>query len=63
MSVYGQQFSNEAWSDFAPLIEWPTRRMARLDPTKPIMIAEWGVGEFPESGNKAEMDPQMRLRS
>lgn len=54
MSVYGQQFSDEAWSDFAPLIEWPYQEMARLDPTKPIMIAEWGVGEFPESGNKAE---------
>jgi beta-mannanase len=55
LSVYGQQFSDEsAWSAFAPLIEWPYREMAAVDRTKPIMITEWGVGEFPGSGNKAE---------
>ena len=28
--------------------------MSGLDPNKPIMIAEWGTGEFPKSGNKSE---------
>src|SRR5438067_11101061 len=28
--------------------------MSGVDPNKPIMIAEWGTGEFPHSGNKAE---------
>jgi hypothetical protein len=28
--------------------------MAAIDPTKPIMIAEWAAGEFPNSGDKAE---------
>ncbi|HEY1581893.1 MAG TPA: glycosyl hydrolase [Chthoniobacterales bacterium] len=54
LSVYGQQFSEEPWVDFPPLIEWPYEEMARVDRTKPIMIAEWGVGEFPNSGDKAE---------
>ena len=53
MSVYGQQFPDDAWVDFLPLIEWPYKEMAGIDATKPIMITEWGAGEFPESGNKA----------
>ena len=28
--------------------------MSRLDPNKPIMIAEWATGEFPHGGNKGE---------
>ena len=54
LSVYGQQFAGESWPDFLPLIEWPYREMAAVDPAKPIMITEWGVGEFPDSGDKAE---------
>jgi beta-mannanase len=54
LSVYGQQFADEPWSDFSPLIEWPYQEIAAIDPTKPIMIAEWAAGEFPNSGNKAD---------
>ncbi len=54
MSVYGKQFDDEPWSDFSPLIEWPYQEMAALDPKKPIMITEWGVGEFADSGDKAK---------
>jgi hypothetical protein len=36
-----------------PLVDWPYEEMCRLDPDKPIMIAEWATGEFPRSGNKA----------
>jgi len=54
MSVYGQQFIDEPWSNFAPLIEWPYEEMAAVDPTKPIMIAEWAAGEFRGSGDKAQ---------
>jgi len=24
-----------------------------MDPTKPIMLAEWGIGEFPQFGSKS----------
>jgi len=29
------------------LVDWPYEEMSRLDPHKPIMIAEWATGEFP----------------
>ena len=54
MSVYGQQFNDEPWANFLPLIEWPYEEMTAIDPTKPIMITEWAAGEFPKSGDKAK---------
>jgi beta-mannanase len=54
LSVYGQQFKDEPWADIPSLVDWPYEEMSRLDPDKPIMIAEWGTGEFPHSGNKGE---------
>ncbi len=54
MSVYGQQFADESWSPFWPLVDWPYQELSRLDPQKPIMITEWATGEFPHSGNKAQ---------
>jgi len=53
LSVYGKQFGDEPWVDFWPLVDWPYQEIARLDPKKPIMIAEWATAEFPEAGDKA----------
>lgn len=53
LSVYGQQFKDEPWANVMSLVDWPYEEMCRLDPDKPIMIAEWATGEFPRSGNKA----------
>jgi beta-mannanase len=53
LSVYGQQYKDEAWANVESLIDWPYREMCGLDPHKPIIIAEWATGEFPRSGNKA----------
>ncbi|MGH8047083.1 MAG: glycoside hydrolase family 26 protein [Chthoniobacterales bacterium] len=56
-SVYGMQFRNrhDHWVDFDDdLLDEPYRWLAALDPQKPIMVAEFGVGEFPEQGNKAQ---------
>ncbi len=52
LSVYGKQYKDEAWANVESLIDWPYREMCALDPHKPIMIAEWATGEFPDSGNK-----------
>jgi len=49
-SVYGQQFPDEIWSPFPPLLDWPYKEICALDPDKPIMLAEWGVGEFTQQG-------------
>ena len=52
-SLYGNQFaSDDSWAPFFDLIDWPYKEMTLLDPKKPIMLCEWGVGEFPKVGDK-----------
>lgn len=53
LSIYGQQVGVDDWTPIEPLITWPYDQICTVDPTKPIMIAEWGVGEFPRKGDKA----------
>ena len=53
-SVYGEQFQDEEWCPFIPLLDWPYREICALDPDKPIMLAEWGVGEFSKKGSKPD---------
>ena len=52
LSVYGQQFKDEPNPDIPSLMDWPYQEMCDLDPSKPIMIAEWATGEFPLSVNE-----------
>ena len=54
LSIYGAQFADDDWTNYFPLLDWPIEEMRRLDPTKPVMICEWAVGEFPTMGNKAD---------
>src|SRR5213079_148917 len=49
LSVYGQQYKDEPNPDITSLVDWPYEEMCKLDPHKPIMIAEWATGEFPHS--------------
>ena len=52
-SLYGIQFPSDAeWAPFFDLFDWPYTELARIDPDKPIMLCEWGVGEFPKKGDK-----------
>lgn len=53
LSVYGKQFQESPWSGFDPLMDDPYGQISLLDPSKPVIVAEWGVGEFPAAGNKA----------
>lgn len=54
LSIYGKQFRDEGdWADFGDLIDWPTKEISEIDSTKPVMVAEFGVGDFPKSGDKA----------
>jgi beta-mannanase len=62
LSVYRQQFNDEPWADSLGLVDWPYQEIARLDPRKPIMIAEWATGEFPNSGDKGGVDPRSVCR-
>jgi beta-mannanase len=54
-SLYGAQFpSDEGYPDFFSCFDWPYTELTQLDPDKPIMLVEWGVGEFPALGDKAD---------
>lgn len=54
-SLYGAQFpSDDHYPDFASCFDWPYTELTQLDSTKPIMLCEWGVGEFPAKGDKGE---------
>jgi len=54
LSIYGKQFRSGDWAEFPDLIEWPYKEITAIDPEKPVMVAEFGVGEFPKSGSKAK---------
>jgi hypothetical protein len=81
LSVYGMQYREEHWSEFSAvpvngkleggLLDWPYQELCLLDAKKPIMLAEWGVGEFPDFGSKsrwireafAEMKKRPRIKA
>jgi len=55
LSVYGKQFRADGnWAEFEDLLAWPYEEITALDPDKPVMLAEFGVGEFPKAGDKAK---------
>lgn len=47
LSVYGKMAKNDDWSLFKHVMDSGYQEICQLDPTKPVMVAEWGVGEFP----------------
>jgi beta-mannanase len=52
MSAYGKQFTKESWVSFKNIMAWPYGELCKLNPTKPVLLAEWGVGEFPPVSQK-----------
>ena len=54
LSVYGKLSKYMNWSSFFDVFHLAYDEINKLDPSKPIMVAEWGVGEYPQDGNKAE---------
>lgn len=52
-SVYGMQFAWQDWGQFHHNFDEAYQQLCALHPTKPVVAAEWGVGEFPKKGNKA----------
>jgi len=53
LSCYGKQFGDDPWVKPSDVFAAPYAEIAALDPTKPIMLAEWGIADFPKSGDKA----------
>ena len=52
MSAYGKQFPEQSWSGVDEALLDPYRELAAVDPEKPVLMAEWGIGEFPKQGGK-----------
>ncbi len=52
LSVYGKMSKSEGWAEFHSMMAEPYAEICKLDPVKPVFLAEWGVGEFPP-GDKA----------
>jgi hypothetical protein len=53
LSVYGQQFPGQGWLKFHDMMDRAYHEICAIHLTKPLLIGEWGIGEFPESGDKA----------
>lgn len=53
MSAYGKQYPGREWVSVKEAITSHYQELAAVDPDKPILLAEWGVGEFPKEGSKA----------
>jgi hypothetical protein len=54
MSAYGTQYATEGWVTVDEAVGTHYRTLARVDESKPLMLAEWGIGEFPKKGSKAK---------
>lgn len=54
VSVYGKLDKHMLWTSFVEAFDPIYREMCLVDPSKPLMVSEWGVGEYPAFGNKAE---------
>lgn len=54
LSVYGKQIQEEPWISFQEVMDTACWQIESIDRSKPLILAEWGVGEFPRDGDKAE---------
>jgi beta-mannanase len=52
MSSYGKQFRRDPWISSSDAMIYAYNSLCAISPNKPVIMAEWGIGEFPESGNK-----------
>lgn len=54
ISAYGTQAPHAMWYKVKDTLLNPYKELMQVDLSKPILIAEWGIGEFPKRGSKAE---------
>ena len=54
MSAYGKQFRRDTWVSASDTLTYAYDDLCAVSPNKPIMLAEWGIAEFPDSGDKAQ---------
>ena len=51
LSAYGQQYPYQKFWSVDDVFISSYKEIAAVDPDKPVILAEWGVGNFPESGS------------
>lgn len=54
LSAYGKQYPGPGWEPFEGVLPKFYNEITEIAPHKPFILAEWGVGEFPKEGSKAE---------
>jgi hypothetical protein len=54
LSVYVKPDKFMGWGSFHDVCNKAYQEICKIDPSKPLMAAEWGVREFPTSVNKGE---------
>lgn len=54
ISAYGKQFKGPGWISVDATLNRSYQEISQVDPDKPLMLGEWGVGEFPKQGSKAQ---------
>jgi Glycosyl hydrolase family 26 len=54
ISAYGKMSKDMDWASFYDVFHLAYQAIEKHHISKPIMVAEWGVGEYPKAGNKAE---------
>jgi len=54
LSVYGKISKFMSWGSFSDVFRLAYEELRKVDATKPVIVAEWGIGEYPNDGNKAE---------
>lgn len=52
VSAYGKQFAEQDWESFSSTFDDAYAELTKAIPNKPFILGEWGVGEFPNSGDK-----------
>jgi hypothetical protein len=62
ISAYGTQYPSEDWITVEMTMTAHYRTLCKEDETKPLMLAEWGVGEFPKKGDKAQWITKLLTR-
>jgi hypothetical protein len=54
MSTYGKQFRRDRWISASDAMTYAYDDLCAVNSNKPVMLAEWGIGEFPTAGDKAQ---------
>jgi beta-mannanase len=54
LSAYGQQYPLQGWVECELVFTPAYKEICRLSIDKPVIMAEWGIGEFPSCGSKAK---------